>query len=57
MLMAPVPSGAITGTGNLHSDYERVGLLGFPACSSIQCSMVVKKLEEFVSDLAEWSCS
>ena len=28
-------------TGNLHSDYERVGgLLGFPACSSIQWSRI-----------------
>ena len=45
-------------TGNLHSDYERVGgLLGFPACSSTQWSRIVKRLEEFVSDLAEWSCS
>ena len=43
--------------GNLHSDYERVGLLGFPACSSTQWSRIVKRLEEFVSDLAEWSCS
>ncbi len=45
-------------TGNLHADYERVGgLLGFPACSSTQWGRIVKRLEEFVSDLAEWSCS
>ena len=45
-------------TGNLHSDYERIGgLLDFPACSSTQWSRIVKRLEEFVSDLAEWSCS
>ena len=45
-------------TGYLHSDYERVGgLLGFPAYSCTQWSRIVKKLEEFVSDLAEWSFS
>ncbi len=45
-------------TGNLHADYERVGgLLGCPACSSTQWDRIVKRLEEFVSDLAEWSCS
>ena len=45
-------------TGNLHSDYKRVGgLLGYPACSSTQWSRIVKRLEEFVSNLAEWSCS
>ncbi len=43
--------------GNLHADYERVGgLLGFPACSSTQWNRIVKRLEEFVSGLAEWSC-
>ena len=45
-------------TGNLHADYQRVGgLLGFPACSSTQWSRIVKRLEEIVSELAEWSCS
>ena len=44
--------------GNLHSDYERIaGLLGFPACSNTQWSRIVKRLEVFVSDLAERSCS
>ncbi len=45
-------------TGNIHADYECIGgLLGFPACSSTQWSRIVKRLEECVFDLAEWSCS
>ncbi len=57
--------------GNLHADYERVGLLdqsyyvteaklvhaGITACSSTQWGRIVNRLEDFVSDLAEWSCS
>ncbi len=45
-------------TGNIHADCECIGgLLGFPACSSTQWSRIVKRLEECVFDLAEWSCS
>jgi len=43
-------------TGNLHFDYEQVGgLLGFPFCPSTEWNRIVKGLEEFVSNLAEWS--
>ena len=49
---------SIMMTGNRHSHYERVGgLLDFPTCSCTQYSRIVKRLEEFVFDLAEWSCS
>ena len=51
----PVPSYLMTG--HLHADYERLsGLLGLPACSSTQWSRIVKRLESYVTDLAEWSC-
>ena len=43
---------------HLHSEYQRLGgLLGLPPCSSNQWSRIVKRLEGFVTDLAEWSCS
>ena len=45
-------------SGHLHSEYERLsGLLGLPPCSNTQWSRIVKRLEGFVTNLAEWSCS
>ena len=44
-------------SGHLHADYERLsGLLGLPACSNSQWNRIVKKLEVYVTELAEWSC-
>ena len=44
-------------SGHLYADYKRLsGLLGLPSCSSTQRGRIVKKLEEHVTDLAEWSC-
>ena len=44
-------------SGHLHSEYERLsGLLGFPSCSGAQWSRIVKRLEEYITNLAEWSC-
>ena len=43
---------------HLHADYERLsGLLGLPSCSETQWNKIVKRLEGFVTNLAEWSCS
>ena len=45
-------------SGHLHSEYQQLGgLIGLPPCSSNQWSRIVKRLEGFVTDLAEWSCS
>ncbi len=44
-------------SGHLHADYARLSdLLGLPNCSSTQWHRIVEKLEEHVTDLAEWSC-
>ncbi len=43
--------------GHLHADYNRLsGLLGLPSCSRTQWGRIVRRLEEHVTDLAEWSC-
>ena len=45
-------------SGHLHSEYQQLGgLLGLPSCSNTQWSRIVKRLEGFVTDLMEWSCS
>ena len=43
-------------TGHLHTNYER--LIGLPPRprSSTQWSRIVRRLESYVTDLAEWSC-
>ena len=44
-------------SGHLHAEYKRLsGLLGLPSCSSTQWGRIVERLEEYVTDLAEWSC-
>ena len=44
-------------SGHLHAEYERLSsLLGLPACSNTQWGRIVAKLEEHVTNLAEWSC-
>ncbi len=43
--------------GHLHADYNRLsGLLGLPSCSRTQWGRIVRRLEEYVTVLAEWSC-
>ena len=45
-------------SGRLRADYERLsGLLGLPPCCSTQWGRIMKTLESYVTDLAEWSCS
>ena len=45
-------------SGHLHSEYQQLGgFLGLPSCSSTQWSKIVKRLEGFVNNLAEWTCS
>ena len=44
-------------SGHLHAEYKRLsGLLGLPACSSTQWGRILNRLEEHVTNLAEWSC-
>jgi hypothetical protein len=44
--------------GHLHTEYEKLsGMLGLPSCSHTTWHKIVKKLEEHVSSLAEWSFS
>jgi len=44
-------------SGHVFSEYHRLsGLPGIPPCSNTQWCRVVKRLEAFVTDLAEWSC-
>ena len=44
-------------SGHLHAEHERLSsLLRLPACSSTQWGRIVAKLEENVTNLAEWSC-
>ena len=44
--------------GHLHAEYKRLsGMLGLPVCSSKQWDRIVEKLEEHVTELAEWSCA
>ena len=44
-------------SGHLNAEYERLSsLLRLPACSSSQWGRIVAKLEEHVTNLAEWSC-
>ncbi len=44
-------------SGHLHCEYDRLsGLLGLPSCCKSQWSRVTKKLEDSVTELAEWSC-
>ncbi len=44
-------------SGHLHCEYDRLSsLLGLPPCCESQWSRITKKLEESVTDLAEWSC-
>lgn len=44
-------------SGHLHCEYERLsGLLGLPSCCKSQWNRITQKLEEHVTDLAEWSC-
>ncbi len=43
-------------SGHLHCEYDRLsGLLGLPSCCKSQWGRITKKLEETVTDLAEWS--
>ena len=45
-------------SGQLHADYVRLsGWLGLPPCSQTQWQRIVKKMEQQVNLLAEWSCS
>ena len=43
--------------GYLYAEYKALqGMLGLPSCSDSQWQRIVGKLEEKVTDLAEWSC-
>ncbi len=44
-------------SGHLHSEYDRLSrLLGLSLCGETQWSRITRKIEEAVTDLAEWSC-
>ena len=43
--------------GHLYAEYNQLaGMLGLPHCSNQQWPRIVGKLEEKVTELAEWSC-
>ena len=43
--------------GHTHVEYARVsGMLGLPSCSMPTWLSIVERLEEYVTELAEWSC-
>ena len=43
--------------GHLYAEYNRLaGMLGLPHCSNQQWLRIIGKLEEKVTELAEWSC-
>ena len=43
--------------GHLYAEYNNLaGMLGLPHCFNQQWPRIVGKLEEKVTELAEWSC-